>query len=117
MSVAGIIWISLVKGASNVNQTAADLSEDLNYYKTLSVLFALSVGFINAFITVQAKLMHKRMKLDVLDLTADTSLIYGIIQFLFMLFYHFHGHASIESHNFMIMVCSSILMAMCGFVA
>jgi len=87
VTLVGIIWISLVKGASKVSQIDLTDTDEQSYYKTLSVLFAIGVGTSNASMTVQAKFMLKKRKIDVLDLTADTSLFYSLVQFFFALFF------------------------------
>lgn len=52
VTLAGIIWISLVKGAANASKTDLTVTEEHSYYKTLSVIFAIGVGTFNASMTV-----------------------------------------------------------------
>lgn len=49
-------------------------------------MFAIGVGTINALMTVQAKFMMKRKKMDVLDLSSDSALIFGMIYAVLCLF-------------------------------
>jgi hypothetical protein len=74
------------------------------------------VGTTNASMTVQAKFMMKRKKMDVLDLSSDSALIYSMIYAVVFLFNYLLGHPSINLHNFKFMFITSILMTLCGYV-
>jgi hypothetical protein len=71
---------------------------------------------MNASMTVQAKFMFKRKKMDVLDLSSDTALIYSLIYAIMSLFNYLNGHPSINLYNFKFMFISSILMTLCSYV-
>jgi hypothetical protein len=65
---------------------------------------AIGVGTTNASMTVQAKFMFKRKKMDVLDLGSDSALIYSFIYAIFCLLNYLSGHPSINMHNFKVMI-------------
>jgi len=52
ITLSGIIWISLAKGAGSIKASLVVSEEEAKIYKFLSVLLALCVGTMNASFTV-----------------------------------------------------------------
>lgn len=117
VTVAGIIWISLAKGEVGLRKKTGVGEEDINWNKTLSVVLAISVGMLNASTTVQAKWMRKkRPSIDVMNLNADTFLLFGLIFSLITLVMIIKGNSSLTMRNFLIVLASSSLQTICGYV-
>ena len=118
VTLAGIIWISLDKGSSATQLSDIDLKiqDDSDYYKTLSVIYAIGVGCVNASMTVQAKFINKKLSLDLMNFASDSSLLFSLIYSIFSLYFFLIGHESISQMNFNILLVSSILMTLCSFV-
>jgi drug/metabolite transporter (DMT)-like permease len=117
VTVAGIIWISLAKGEVGVKKDTGVRDDEANWYKNLSVMLAISVGAMNASTTVQAKWMRKkRPSIDVMNLTADTFLLFALIFSLITLVMIFMGDSSLTMRNFLIVLASSSLQTLCGYI-
>ena len=115
--LTGIIWISLAKGEAGVKKDNRVSDDEANWYKTLSVMLAISVGAMNASTTVQAKWMRKkRPSIDVMNLMADTFLLFAVIFSLITLFMIFKGDSSLTMRNFLIVLASSLLQTLCGYI-
>ena len=117
VTLTGIIWISLAKGEASVKKESQFSEDDLNWFKTLSILLAICVGAMNATFTVQAKWMRKkRPTINVFNLTADTCILFSLIFSVISLFYVSSGEPSMTLKNFLIILMSSSLGTLCGYV-
>jgi drug/metabolite transporter (DMT)-like permease len=119
VTLSGIIWISLVKGEAGVKKDTVGMIEDhANWFKTVSVLLAIGVGAMNGSLTIQAKFMHKkRPTIDVLNLTADTCLLFALIFSIITVFMVIKGHPSLTLRNFLIVLVTSSLQTLCAYIA
>lgn len=75
ITVSGIMWISLAKGQAALVLREGD-NNDADFNKMMSVMFALSVGMLNASQTIHAKFMMLQADYGVLNLTADTGTLF-----------------------------------------
>lgn len=69
------MWISLAKGQAALVLREGD-NNDADFNKMMSVMFALSVGMLNASQTIHAKFMMLQADYGVLNLTADTGTLF-----------------------------------------
>ena len=87
--------------------------EDRDYYKILSIVLAVLVGFQNAFQTFYSKTLFRKLKILPTEFIKDASLISAVGTGV--LYYNEHPSLMI-AHNFLVSFINSTTGAITGIV-
>jgi drug/metabolite transporter (DMT)-like permease len=109
--VVGIIWISLSKGQRPElsMENYVEVDEVIQWYKFKSIFLALCVGFFNSTQTVHGKFMMKQKDYGIMNITADTVLIFIIMTSTFTVLNYFGDSTAYTARNYSLIFVSSCL--------